>query len=151
MSTSFVCGRLRWLRDFGAFDFDVVLRLFFFVLAGAVFGCGRAAFSSAWFASGTTVDLRARFEAARGVLVATLADRTLLGVVRRAAVDLRGERRLFGDSPFTQRARRSWARSFPSAGTKILVCEWSGARGNTGHRECRESEKRTHHGRESAI
>jgi len=50
-----------------------------------------------------------------------LVDRALLGVVGRVIVDLRGERRLAGESPFTPRARRSSARAFPSAGAKILM------------------------------
>ena len=66
------------------------------------------------------MDFRARFEAVRGVLVATLADRALLGV-ERVVVDLRGGRCLMGDSPFTPRSRSICARAFPSAGTKILV------------------------------
>ena len=148
ISTSSVCGRL---RDFGVFEFDVLRALFFFVVA--TLDCGRAS-SSAGSASGTTMDLRARFEAVRGVLMATLADRTLLGVVVwRAAVDLRGERRLIGDSPFTPRARRSSTRGFPSAGTKILTWfprESGQARAEHGASVAR-TRKHTHHGRESAI
>ena len=106
-STPFVCFRL---RAFGVFNVDVLGRLFFF----AVFG------SSATLAPGATVDLRPRFEAVRGVLVATLTDLALLGV-DRVVVDLRGERRFIGDSPFTPRPRSICASAFPSAGTKILV------------------------------
>ena len=94
-----MCGRPRRPCDFGVFKFDVLARLFFLAVAGAIFG------SSARLAQGTTVDLRGRFEAVRGVLVATLAVRALFGV-DRAAVDLRGERRFIGDSPFTPRSRR---------------------------------------------
>lgn len=112
-STPFVCFLLRWARALGVFSVDVLGLLFFFVVAGAV------PRSSAALAPCTTVDLRGRFEAVRGVLVATLAVRAVLGV-ERVVVDLRGERRLFGDSPFTPRSRRICARAFPSAGTKIL-------------------------------
>lgn len=116
--------------------------MFFFVaVAGTIFNSS---------ALGTTVDFRARFDAVRGVLVvvaAALVDRTLLGVVVRAAVDLRGERRLSGDSPFTPRSRRIWASAFPSAGTKILGVV-SDVRENTERGLKRE---RTHHDRESAI
>jgi hypothetical protein len=110
-STTFLRGRLCAL---GVFDVDVPGRLFVLLVVGAPLG------SSTALASGTTVDLRARFGAVRGVLVATLAVRALLGV-ERVVVDLRGERRFIGDSPFTPRSRSICARAFPSAGTKILV------------------------------
>jgi hypothetical protein len=141
-SMPFVCFRLGWARALGVFNVDVLGRLFFFVVAGAILG------SSTTLAPGATVDLRARFGAGRGVLVATLAVRVLFGVAR-VVVDLRGERRLNGDSPFTPRSSSICARALPSAGTKILV--WISVVSSQESPGYREERERTHHGRESVI
>jgi hypothetical protein len=82
------------------------------------------AFSFPSFLCGVATDLRVpRFKVpVRGVLVLVAALDAAGARDLDLTADLREARFLKGDSPLTPRARRISARSFPSDGTKMLVC-----------------------------
>jgi hypothetical protein len=94
-----------------------------FNLPRDVFVPGKA-FSFPSFLCGVATDLRVpRFEVpVRDVLVLAAALDAAGARDLGVTADLREARFLMGDSPLTPRERRISARTFPSDGTKMLVC-----------------------------
>jgi hypothetical protein len=113
-------------------------------------------FSFPSFLCGVETDLRVpRFEVpVRDVLVLAAALDAAGARDLGLTADLREARFLIGDSPLTLRARRISARTFPSDGTKMLVCVLKKQKQNMispRSKNPRAKQKRTRHDHESAI